>query len=78
MSNKPGPVRFCPSCGSGKQLNIAYGERLDADIQVKFISLDVYCRSCGWSGYIEPDVEEWEGDRWENTGFIALKADEGR
>lgn len=62
MAKKPGPVRFCPSCGSGK-IDIAYSERLDADIEVKFISLDTYCRSCGWSGYIEPDVEEWEEGR---------------
>ena len=63
------PVRFCPSCRS-RQINVAYGERLDSDIHVKFISLDVYCRFCGWSGHIEPDIPEWEGDRWENTQYI--------
>jgi hypothetical protein len=65
------PVRFCPSCRS-RQINVAYGERFDADVQAKFISLDVYCRFCGWSGCIEPDVEEWEGDRWMDTDFIKL------
>jgi len=67
----PGPVRFCPSCGSG-HLSVAYGERLDPDVQVEFISLDVYCRSCGWSGYIQPDIEEWEGGRWRATDYIKL------
>ncbi len=63
------PVRFCPSCRS-RQINIAYGERIDDDINFKFISLDVHCEFCGWSGYIEPDIPEWEGDRWRNTKFI--------
>lgn len=71
MSKKPGPVRFCPSCGSGK-LSVAYGERLDADIQVKFVSLDVFCHSCEWSGYIQPDLEQWEEGRWRDTDFIKL------
>ena len=69
MEKKPGPVRFCPSCGGG-QLSIVYGERFDYDVDYKFISLDAHCEICGWSGYIEPDVEEWEGDRWRNTKFI--------
>lgn len=69
MAKEPGPVRFCPSCGSG-QINIEYGERFDYDIDFKFISLDTYCGACGWSGCIEPDVDEWEGDRWKNTLFI--------
>lgn len=72
MSKKPGPIRFCPSCGSGQNLNIAYGERLDPDVQVEFISLDVYCRACGWSGYIQPDIEEWEEGRWVDTHVINL------
>jgi len=72
MAKEPGPVRFCPSCGSGQQLSIGYGERFDRDIDVKFVTLDTYCGVCGWSGHIEPDVEEWEGGRWENTRAIQL------
>ena len=64
----PGPVRFCPSCGSG-QIDIAYGEKHD-DVVGTFISLDTYCYDCEWSGYIEPDIPEWEGDRWKNTQHI--------
>ncbi len=67
MVKKPGPVRFCPSCGSGQRLSIGYGERFDRDIGVKFVALDTYCNACGWSGYIEPDVEEWEEGRWHVT-----------
>lgn len=77
MAKEPGPVRFCPACGAGR-ISIGYGERVDHYINFKFIVLDVYCKACGWSGHIEPDVEEWEGGRWENTGFIELKADEGQ
>ena len=69
MAKEPGPVRFCPSCGGGR-LSIVYGERFDYDVDFKFISLDAHCEGCGWSGYIEPDVEEWEGDRWKNTQYI--------
>jgi len=67
----PGPVHFCPSCGSGK-IDIAYGEKYD-EVLGTYISLDTYCGNCGWSGYIEPDNNEWEGNRWENTDFIDLK-----
>lgn len=72
MAKKPGPVRFCPSCGSGQQLSIGYGERFDHDAECNFISLDAYCEVCGWSGCIEPDVDQWEGDRWMDTDFIKL------
>lgn len=64
----PGPVRFCPACGSGR-IDIAYGERSD-EVVGTIICLDTYCGNCGWSGHIEPDVDEWEGDRWKNTWFI--------
>jgi len=67
----PGPVRFCPSCGSGR-INIGYGERFDDAINFKFVTLDTYCDVCGWSGHIEPDAPEWEGDRWRDTRFIKL------
>ena len=72
MSKKPGPIRFCPSCGSGQKLSVAYGKRLDPDIDIEFVSLDMYCGVCGWSGYIGPDLEEWEGDRWVDTHVIKL------
>ena len=65
----PGPVRFCPSCGSG-QIDIAYGERIE-EVRT-FVCLDTYCSVCGWSGCIEPDVDQWEGDRWMDTDFIKL------
>jgi len=68
----PGPVRFCPSCGSGQKLSIDCSERTDLSINAKFIVLDLYCYKCGWSGYIEPDDEEWEGDRWLDTRVIQL------
>ena len=68
----PGPVKFCPSCGGGN-IDIAYGEKHDDVIGVVFVSLDTYCGDCGWSGYIEPDDNEWEGGRWQNTWFIDLK-----
>lgn len=67
----PGPIRFCPACGGGK-IDITYGEKHDDVIGV-ILRLDAYCGDCGWSGYIEPDDEEWEGDRWQNTWFIDLK-----
>jgi len=67
----PGPVRFCPACGGGK-LSIAYSERIDPGIHVKFVVLDTYCKVCGWSGHIEPDVPEWEGDRWRDTRAVQL------
>src|SRR5690606_9340682 len=67
----PGPVRLCPACGAGR-LSIGYGERADRYIGIKFIVLDVHCKVCGWSGHIEPDVPEWEGDRWRDTRAVQL------
>jgi len=63
----PGPVRFCPSCGS-ERINIEYGKRI-GDTGT-FLILDTYCYDCEWSGYIEPDIPEFEGDRWRYTRFI--------
>ena len=63
----PGPVRFCPSCGS-EQINVAYGKRI-GEVGT-FVYLDTYCYDCEWSGYIEPDIPEWEWDRWRYTRFI--------
>jgi len=68
----PGPVRFCPACGAGKKLSIACFERTDVYINSTFIVLEVHCKICGWSGHIEPDDEEWEGDRWQDTRAIQL------
>lgn len=66
----PGPVKFCPACGSGR-IDVAYGEL--EEVFGTIVRLDTYCGNCGWSGHIEPDDNEWEGDRWEDTWFIDLK-----
>ena len=43
--------KHCPKCGS---TNI-HNQELELD-SVSEELYDVYCRDCGWSGYISPDL----------------------
>jgi RNase P subunit RPR2 len=49
--------KFCPGCGQALQENIATVERIDSDGKPVW---DTYCKNCGWTGRISPDIEEVE------------------
>ena len=52
MSKRP---KFCLECGQALKKNIATVERIENDGKTIW---DTYCKRCGWSGKISPDIEE--------------------